>query len=758
MATPTVSYTGQYKMTQSGNNWELRLLTGGTLSLSKNTAVDVFLVGGGGGGGSGSEWQNSGGGGGGGYTKTVTKLRLTKGTAYTIAVGKGGASDTAGEMSSAFGYNAAGGEAGTKGTGNRAGGKGGSGGGFGASIDTYANYISSGKGGSDGSDGGKAGSWQTAAAGQGSTTRAFGEPGGELFSGGGGGGSAVSSNWINGYYGTRNSGGNAPGGSGGGASGGGRNSAGQSAAANTGGGGGGGGCNTSAGGTGGSGIVILRNTRFGATSLVSAKNGVFGSPVQISMQRDDASATHTLKAVLLNAAGSEIYTETITRQTTAYPTVNWTPGVALYAPLIKNAAQANFQIKCITYVGGDEQGEEELDTPITVSFRAEDVGPTMAPNTVAVSPYNAGAVSGISCFVQGYSKADGSFNDSLISLKYGATIAKREVICNGVSSAVSPYRTGVLTGDTELIARVTDSRGFTAQQSISVRPEAYAKPRLSGMNIFRCDSSGAANEAGGRISAKAKVTVSSLAGENTFTLTAAVRTMYGSFGAEQTITDNAANVLSGNASPDLTQIVRLTVTDRLGGSAQYEHTLTHRKWAMKFRANGEGVGFGKAPSEDKVLEIAEDWQIKRGQQLLPWGVGNGTITKSKLAADVTAAALGGMTMSLLWTNQNPTSEFAAQTINLPSGSRKLYLIVMRTSTIASSTYSFIALNIKGLRTRLNYVWTSIYNNMYIIAVERTATISSDTAINFSSNAYSYLNSNSSRDDWNIPLYIYGINF
>lgn len=752
MAAPTVSYTGQYKMTQSGNNWELRLLTSGTLTLSKNTAVDLFLVGGGGGGGSGASWYYGGGGGGGGYTRTVNKIRLTKSTGYTVTVGAGGASNTAGGASSALGYSAAGGATGKKGGVDRVGGAGGSGGGSGVYIGDDATYTSSGNGGSDGSKGGT--TYGSGGSGQGTTTRAFGESGGELFSGGGGGGSGVSTKWINGYYGTRNSGVNAPGGAGGGAAGGARTGAGVSAAANTGGGGGGGGSNGAAGGTGGSGIVILRNTRYGATTLVSAKNGVFGSPVQITLSRDDASATHTLKAILLNAAGSEIYTETISTMTTAYPTVNWTPSVALYAPLIKNAPSAKFQIKCITYVGGDEQGEEELDAPITVSFRAEDVAPSMAEGAVTVRPCNEGAAAGISCFVQGYSKADSSFNDSLVSLKYGASISKREVICNGVSNAASPYRTGLLTGDTELIARVTDSRGFTAQQSITVKPEPYSKPRLSGIDIFRCDSEGAADEAGGRISARATAAVSSLAGENTCTLSAAVKTIYGSFGGEQNLINGEANLLSGYASPDETHIVRLTVTDRLGVSTQYEHTLTHRKWAMKFRPGGEGVAFGKAPSADKVLEIAEDWEIKRGQQILSWGTPKSTAA-STLAASGTPVALGGVTVTLLWENPKPASAFDAQDLNLTGAERRFYIVLTKSAADDDTAQTFLCQNSTGMVHRINCSWVDTDT----VINSRSMTVLSADQIHFSQNEFmSHTGSSGVNNDWNIPWRIYGVNF
>lgn len=91
-------------------------------------SVDVFLVGGGGGGNYGCSSPTgtfySGSGGGGGYTKTVKGVSVTPGSNYTIIVGSGGVNGFynsrsnrqdpgKGGSSSAFGYTADGGGAGT---------------------------------------------------------------------------------------------------------------------------------------------------------------------------------------------------------------------------------------------------------------------------------------------------------------------------------------------------------------------------------------------------------------------------------------------------------------------------------------------------------------------------------------------------------------------------------------------------------------------------------------------------------------------
>ena len=206
--------------------------------------MDAFAVGGGG-LGSSSDYSNKtgGGGGGGGYTKTVKGIAITPGQTLACTVGPGATSSVNGNPSTIVRngttlISAGGGKGIQK---SSSGSDGGSGGGRGnSSGDGYA-------GGSDGRDGGGG---LYVGSGQGSTTRAFGEPSGTLYAGGGGGGAGK-----NGSGGT--------GGSGGGGKGGNLSSNGSNGSANTGGGGGGGGMyaygmNESRGGSGGSGIILLR--------------------------------------------------------------------------------------------------------------------------------------------------------------------------------------------------------------------------------------------------------------------------------------------------------------------------------------------------------------------------------------------------------------------------------------------------------------------------------------------------------------------
>ena len=250
---PTYTYSGSSKLIDDGNfNWRLKLLTSGNLTFSHlgsagSNVVDVFLVGGGGGGATGG---GGNGGGGGGYTLTNKSTTISKGASYSIIIGAGGAAGTSwpnrdGKEGGAtkvteLGLAVGGGRGGSS---EWNGGAGGSGGG--------AAY--GGAGGSNGSNG--TNSNGVGGYGQGTTTREFGDPSGDLYAGGGGAGHA----------GDRNT---QYGGDGGGGNGNMEGTVGTLATPgvkNTGGGGGGGFYlqeNESRGGrAGGSGIVIIRNTR-----------------------------------------------------------------------------------------------------------------------------------------------------------------------------------------------------------------------------------------------------------------------------------------------------------------------------------------------------------------------------------------------------------------------------------------------------------------------------------------------------------------
>ena len=240
-----------------GGNWRIKFLSSGRFTLLKAMTIDAFVVGGGGGGGRGeSTGRCMASGGGGGRTRTTKNISLLANKSYTMVVGAGGNANVDGGNTYIQNYDGSvlighsGGRAGTfvndfanpSASGVIAtGGAGGSGGGS-AGVDKSTSILAAASaGGDDGNDGETLNGVITGGAGQGTTTREFGETTGDLYAGGGGaaamyGGMTISN----------------PG------AGGGKYTA--DATDNTG-GGGGGSWNPDITSRGGSGIIIIRNTR-----------------------------------------------------------------------------------------------------------------------------------------------------------------------------------------------------------------------------------------------------------------------------------------------------------------------------------------------------------------------------------------------------------------------------------------------------------------------------------------------------------------
>ena len=239
-----ITYTGNCSIhaDTDSNNWYMKLLSSGTLTVHGKLWLDVFIVGGGAGGKVG-DYQVGGGGGGGGKTFTSKNNQFTSVTTYPVIIGAGGQggnhysniSPTAGGTSSIKVLTGT-----LSGAGGAVGGGGAGGAGWGSTTVP----------GNAGPDG----------------VRAFGDTSSndEYLYGAGGGGGGSSAMGSNLWPGTGGAGGKT--GAGAGSIGGvpEQSSGGDAASAsvaNVGAGGGGGGAPYGKSGSGTSGVVIIRNTR-----------------------------------------------------------------------------------------------------------------------------------------------------------------------------------------------------------------------------------------------------------------------------------------------------------------------------------------------------------------------------------------------------------------------------------------------------------------------------------------------------------------
>lgn len=289
---------------------------------------------------------------------------------------------------------------------------------------------------------------------------------------------------------------------------------------------------------------------------------------------------------------------------------------------------------CATAVGAAAEAQ------FTVTADAG-MKPTLSPGWVTLAPYNVGAAAGLSGYIKGYSRAQASFHPEKITLAAnspGATIASYSVACQGAEGGTSPYLTPVLSSvSASVVCTVTDSRGRSAAESFTLPVMDYAKPTLSGVEVFRCLSNGEASEIGTSYSVRATVSCSPLGGQNSAPLVSAIAPSGSPYGEDTQLNGGEVSVL-GAISAEQSYTVRLSATDALGNTAVYYATIPTRKWAMKFRSNGRGVAFGKAAEHDDTFEVSSDWAVRLGQPLDLASGGTGAASAADARSNLGAAA------------------------------------------------------------------------------------------------------------------------
>lgn len=401
-------------------------------------------------------------------------------------------------------------------------------------------------------------------------------------------------------------------------------------------------------------------------STVAAADGLFGSPLTITLARADPAVLHT---VTVSCAGMS---ETLISRSAQYPSLVWTPAVAVYAPLLTDAASAAATITCESFLNGESLGSRSVT--VLLRFRDEDLCPVLNAGWVTLTPYH--SASDIPYFVRNVSAVQAAFDEDKVDLSglFGAAIAAFSLTVGGETVSDSPYRSGPLAGACIVTCTVTDTRGHSASESFPLVPLDYLPPQLTGVSAVRCRADGTEDEDGTCVRLRASAARVTLGGKNvsnyvrvearqaggdweqvyehisaiasnpaagTGTVGPAYRDQEGGKAVNNRRLTDSLDLLipklgSSAFAADRAYELRLTVWDSLS-SAVVTVPVPRSAWVMKFRSDGNGVAFGKAPSKDKVLEIPSDWDILRSSES----------AFSKLAAHTTTISSHGTSISKL---------------------------------------------------------------------------------------------------------------
>lgn len=370
-------------------------------------------------------------------------------------------------------------------------------------------------------------------------------------------------------------------------------------------------------------LTLSPSGTYGKPGTITANNTNFDSPINMSYASATSGATYTVTVTMSGKSAITLQTKSSTSSR------SWTPALSTYGTSYTSSSSTTCVITVSTYFGSQLAGT--VTKTVTVSFTAAQVAPSTS-SAFSIAPYNTGAVSGMTGYIQGYSKVRASYNSSNVTLKHGASVSKWTVKF-GRASAVD-VAAGTSTKDssstisaaTTVVCTVTDSRGFTASETLQTTIIPYENPALTA-TIKRADSNGTEDDGGTYLRIDLAGWYSDIDGQNS--QTSVVRRKLassGSFGTDVEI-DNGSTTQTGtrklysaanflvSGMTDAVYNVEVEITDALGNKAKIAATIESQAWAIHFRNQGAGAAMGKAAERDSELDIG-NWKLTCGDAVI----------------------------------------------------------------------------------------------------------------------------------------------
>lgn len=362
-------------------------------------------------------------------------------------------------------------------------------------------------------------------------------------------------------------------------------------------------------------LTFSSSGTYGSPGEITANNTTFDSPITMSYGSSTSGGTYTVQVQVGTSS-------VVTLQTQASATSkSWTPLLSTYGSSYPNQSSVSCVITVYTYFAGTLSGTKSKT--VTISFTAAQAGPSTS-NAFSIAPYNTGAVSGLTGYIQGYSKIRASFNSANVTRQYGATIAKWSVKFGSaaavdVAAGTATKDSGAISTATTVVCTVTDSRGFTASETYTTTITQYENPALTA-TVKRADGSGQEDDAGTYLRVDLAGWYSDIAGQNTqVSVVRKKLASASSYDADVTVTGgtttlsgtrklySAANFLVSGLA-DAVYNVQVEITDALGNKATVDVVVESQHWAIHFRNKGSGAALGRSAEYDGVLDLGT-WDI-----------------------------------------------------------------------------------------------------------------------------------------------------
>ena len=369
--------------------------------------------------------------------------------------------------------------------------------------------------------------------------------------------------------------------------------------------------------------AIPRASAFTTTSSVEV-NGT--NAVAVTITRLVSTYTHTVDIYTgANYAAStykQRYTGVGTSQSYAIPTT--------WRLAMPTTTSMTARVTVTTYSGATQIGDAVTRT-FTLTVPST-VKPVLHVNgidggNITTYPSQPSAIAEFEHYVQGYSGIKAVFRNLAAIFESEVALAKFFVIYAGVKSEMSPDAEELDTvyakdasgnavvlqtaGVYSFTVGVTDARGAMSTANVSVTVYDYDNPSLSGIDVYRCNSSGVASDTGLYMSVEAKSLFTSLGSENAITY---LRVRYkatssGTYGTWSNMTSETPLVLGAGAILTTQSYdVQLYIADTVGNSSTMQAVVPTAAVAFNIKDGGRAVGFGKFAETEELADF--DYPIK----------------------------------------------------------------------------------------------------------------------------------------------------
>lgn len=351
-----------------------------------------------------------------------------------------------------------------------------------------------------------------------------------------------------------------------------------------------------------------------AASITSAPNFSDQDSPVLQYSNPAGTAATVQAAISLDGSAASVAYRTISNTGTSY-TFNLTTAERNTLRNATTSASRTVYFLLKTTIGSNTF-TKSLARTFTVA-NVPDNRPTVSnsatPNNAAIPSTYRSRFDGT--FVQNFSKAVVTVT---ASAKYSATISGYSTSLSNKSYTGASFTSDTITGSgtLPLVSTATDSRGYSNSATTNLTVYAYTTPTLTGVSLFRCNSSGTAQDSGTNIKIVATRGYASVNSINRAILRYRFReSTSSSWGSWITLIDRTStstntynNVISGTFGVTKAYSFQLSVLDDLGNEVIQNLDVPTEVVTLHMKEGGLGVGVGTYAVNDNEFRLA--WKTR----------------------------------------------------------------------------------------------------------------------------------------------------